>query len=316
MNKFVKGAIVAGAAIAIPAAVNAAIFSSAKALGNSIGGEGRFWPWREGDLFYTKKGDREPVIVLLHGLYPGASAFEWRNNFDDLSKHFTVYALDWLGFGLSDKPKIHYTSDIVIEALLDFLREVVGKPAIVLASGQSAPIASEAARIGGETAISSLVFVNPISSSAIAGEADPGIQVTPSAFHHTPLVSTSVYNAMTTRSLIRKQLEEAFYNHSLVTDELVEHYFSASHQYGSQYSALCLLAGELDSDIAASLPQLKQQIHFIWGREASKSPLSRAKEIVSDSTNAELTVIDNTSDMPHIEKADEFDRLIVQWLSK
>jgi pimeloyl-ACP methyl ester carboxylesterase len=158
MNKFLKGALIAGAAIAIPAAVNAAIFSSAKAQGNALGGDGRFWPWREGDLFYTKKGDG-PAIVLLHGLYPGAGIFEWRSNFDPLSENFTVYALDWLGFGLSDKPKIQYTSALLIEALLDFLREVVGKPAVLIASLQSAGIASETARIAGESVVSGIVFV-------------------------------------------------------------------------------------------------------------------------------------------------------------
>jgi len=94
MNKFVKGALLAGAFVAAPAVINSAIFSRAKALGNAIGGEGRFWPWREGDLFFTRQGQGKPPIVLLHGIYTGASCYEWRKNFDALSEHFTVYALD------------------------------------------------------------------------------------------------------------------------------------------------------------------------------------------------------------------------------
>src|SRR5689334_1436020 len=124
MNKTVKRLLWAGAGMAAVAAANNAIFARAKALGNALGGEGRFWPGPYGDLFYTRQGQGRAVL-LLHGIYAGASGYEWRKNFDRLSEHFNVYALDWLGFGLSDKPRIRYTDALYIEQLSQFVQEVI-----------------------------------------------------------------------------------------------------------------------------------------------------------------------------------------------
>src|SRR5580704_1082329 len=121
MNKAIKRLLWAGAGVAAVAAINSAVFSRAKAQGNPLGGEGRFWPGPYGDLFYARQGKGHPVL-LLHGIYAGASSYEWRKNFDTLSEHYQVTALDWLGFGLSDKPRIRYDSSIYIEQLVQFLK--------------------------------------------------------------------------------------------------------------------------------------------------------------------------------------------------
>ena len=133
MNKTLKGLLWAGAGLAGIAAANNAVFARAKALSNTLGGEGRFWPGPYGDLFYTRQGKGQPVI-LLHGIYAGASSYEWRKNFDSLSEHFNVYAVDWLGFGLSDKPRIRYTAPMMVAQLTQFLQEVVRESADIVAS--------------------------------------------------------------------------------------------------------------------------------------------------------------------------------------
>src|SRR5215212_9290422 len=65
--------------------------------------ETRYHRWRCGDLAYSVAGDGEPLL-LLHGVYAGASSFEYRKNFEELSKSFRVYALDLLGCGMSERP--------------------------------------------------------------------------------------------------------------------------------------------------------------------------------------------------------------------
>ena len=113
-------------------------------MGNPLGGEGRFWPGPYGDIFYTRQGKGRPV-VLLHGIYAGASGYEWRKNFDALSEHDQVYAPDWLGFGLSDKPRIRYTAAQYIEQLGQFLREVVKEPCALVASSLASAYAVQVA---------------------------------------------------------------------------------------------------------------------------------------------------------------------------
>lgn len=65
----------------------------------------------------------KPPVVLVHGF--GASAYHWRYVVPELAKKYSVYAVDLLGFGLSEKPSVVYNGySIWSEQLRDFTREV------------------------------------------------------------------------------------------------------------------------------------------------------------------------------------------------
>jgi pimeloyl-ACP methyl ester carboxylesterase len=317
MNKTVKRSLVAGAAITAAALINNALFANAKALGNPLGGEGRFWPWRDGDVFYTRRGDGDLPVVLLHGIYAGASIYEWRKNFAALSEGpFTVYALDWLGFGLSDKPKIRYTGRAYVEMLAGFLQEVVGRPCALVASSLAAAYAIEAARLAPNLA-KSLVLVCPTGMTRLASRAGSPASDLMYRFLSLPLIGTSLYNGLTSRVSLRTYLEnQAYFDPSYVTDEVVDQYSAATHQYGSQYATLCFVSGTLDHSVRESLPKLKQEsIRVIWGREARMTPLSDAEAFLAANGNAELTVFDKAGLLPHDEQAIAFNRLVSGALS-
>lgn len=53
-------------------------------------------------IFYTRAG-RGPAVVLLHGL--SGSGQWWRKNIGPLSRRFTVYAVDLIGFGGSRRQR-------------------------------------------------------------------------------------------------------------------------------------------------------------------------------------------------------------------
>ena len=65
--------------------------------------------WQFGDIFYTKKGTGTPML-LLHDLHCASSGREWQYIEDALAQDHTVYTLDLLGCGRSDKPAITYTN--------------------------------------------------------------------------------------------------------------------------------------------------------------------------------------------------------------
>lgn len=88
-----------------------------------------FWTWRGHKIHYVEQGQGFPV-VLIHGF--GASAFHWRYNIPELAKNYKVYAIDLLGFGWSDKAIIDYDAMVWRDQVVDFLKEIVKVPAVLV----------------------------------------------------------------------------------------------------------------------------------------------------------------------------------------
>ena len=96
--------------------INRVIFATA-VLKNLLKSSAKnFYNWRFGNIYYQKKGQGSPLL-LIHDLTVYSSAYEWSQVIDELSKEHTVYALDLLGCGRSEKPKITYTNYLYVQLL-------------------------------------------------------------------------------------------------------------------------------------------------------------------------------------------------------
>lgn len=98
-----------------------------------------FWTWKGNQIHYIQAGDvSKPPVILVHGF--GASAYHWRYAVPELAKKYSVYAIDLLGFGLSEKPSVVYNGySIWSEQLRDFVREVIGgRPAVMVGNSMGA----------------------------------------------------------------------------------------------------------------------------------------------------------------------------------
>jgi pimeloyl-ACP methyl ester carboxylesterase len=89
------------------------------------------WKWKgKHDINYIELGDKsKPALVLIHGF--GASSFHFRSNIPNLARDYHVFAFCKLGFGLSDKPITDYSAELWRDQTVDFLKEVVQKPAVL-----------------------------------------------------------------------------------------------------------------------------------------------------------------------------------------
>lgn len=313
MNKTLKTLLWTGAGAAALAAANNAVFSRARALGNTLGGDARFWPGPHGDIFYTKSGEGRPV-VLLHGLYAGASGHEWRKNFGPLSERAKVYAPDWLGFGLSDKPRIKYTAAQYIEQLTQFLREVVKEPCTLVASSLATEYAVQVAA-DLPALVTGLVLVCPTGFRHLAKA--PGAKAEAIyALTHAPLLGTAIYNGVCSLPSLRWYLmNQTYFDPSLVDEALIDHYSTATHQYGSQNAPPSFFSGLLNHDISQVFPKLTlKSLPILWGREAQLTPLSDAEAFLAANAAAALTVFDKAGLLPHDEMADAFNRFVLDHL--
>ena len=98
--------------------------------------KGAFYDWRFGQIYYTKTGSGSPLL-LVHDLAPAASSYEWDLLLKNLSADHTVYCLDLLGCGRSDKPNLTYTNYFYVQLINDFIEHVIHEKTDIIATGLS-----------------------------------------------------------------------------------------------------------------------------------------------------------------------------------
>lgn len=308
-----KTVLAGGAGVAALAAVNASIRRNISEPDNSaLGGEARFFEWRHGRVFYKTAGPSSsaPPLVFIHGVGAGASGFMWRKNFDDLANDFRVFALDLLGFGLSDKPPTTpYSADLYVELIADFIHEVSGFPANVVASSVGAAYAIRVADEHPEL-IRAMVLNAPTGVDKLNNR--PGMAG--AAFYgllQSPVLGTSFYNVMASERSIRDYAgKHLFYDPRRVTDRLVANLYATSHQQGAQHAIAAFLSGYLNTDTRAAFSGLSQNVTLVWGKQDATTPLEHGLALLRLNPRARFEVFDHCRMMPEQEHPEKFNALV------
>ncbi len=308
-----KTVIAGGAGMAALAAINASVRRSASEPDDSaLGGEAHFFEWKYGKIFY-KTADHHhsgPPLVFIHGIGAGLSSFMWRKNFEDLSRDFRVYAFDLLGFGSSDKPPAApYSADLYVELITNFIREVTGYPANIVASSLGA---SYTIRVADEhpELIRSMVLNAPTGLDkqnrrpGMAGAAFYGLL-------QSPVLGTSFYNVMASERSIRDYaLKHLFYDYRRVTSRLVANLYATSHQPGAQHAIAAFLAGYLNTDPRAAFSRLNQPVLLVWGKQDLTAPIEQPAALLGTNSRAQLEVFDYCRMLPEQEHPERFNSLV------
>jgi pimeloyl-ACP methyl ester carboxylesterase len=105
-----------------------------------------------------------PALILLHGLM--GYSFSWRFNIPVLSRHFTVYAPDFLGTGFSDRPaQLDCRLCAVAERVLKFVEAIGVSTFDLLGTSHGGATAMMAAAMCGQRSdlrVRKLILVAPV----------------------------------------------------------------------------------------------------------------------------------------------------------
>ena len=269
---------------------------------NALGGTQRAWTWRGYEIFATQAGEGE-LVLLVHGVYSGASSYEYRKLFPLIASSRRVVAFDLLGCGLSDKPDLPYTTELFVAQIADAMEAFGERPALVVASSLSGAFAVRAAvRAGARAPRLALICPAGLSDRLANERAGNGAAV---SFLRSPLVGEAFYNALATKTSTRRFLERNVYaSPAEVTPEIVDHYYAVTHQPGARYVPAALAGGRLNCDAARDLPFLDAPLLVMWGERAQRlDPRPLAEEWVRLSARATLATFANSALLPQEEEA-------------
>ncbi len=312
-NRWRKILLSGGALIGAAAAYNAFARKSVDKLTNLIGGEEGGYEWRGRRIAFTKRGSG-PTVLLVHGIHAAAWSYEWHDNVDYLARGNTVYTIDLLGFGRSDRPAIRYSARLYISLISDFVHQVVGQPCVLVASSLSGAYAIVLGARDPERfpAIALIAPTGLVRLNKQAGVTNEAGRLAVEA----PIVGTAMFNALVSKRSIRYYLEKTYADDSIVTDDLVNIYYWAAHQRGARHAPAAFLSGHLNIDVRHALRRLTQPSLLVWGEEGSAAPIEEYRGFRAIKPDMELAVLTPAGDLPHDERPDDFNVILSTWLTR
>jgi pimeloyl-ACP methyl ester carboxylesterase len=244
-----------------------------------------------GHLVYHESGKGDP-LVFIHGVYAGASSFEWSRVYPHFADRFQVLAPDLLGFGESSRPNRPFSPSEHTEILAEFLRAKAGQTrSVIVASGLGAAFATLLAERHPEL-IQRLVLLMP------GGRAqNHGLR---SFFGYSrwlaalPLArQTYYYRFLATKARIRLWLATAcFADPEKIDDEIVDVIWTYSRQFGANRAALYSIRGRLNVDLERHLAEVTQPVTLVWGEEAKFPPIHVGHRLREVARQCNLVVLD------------------------
>lgn len=94
-------------------------------------------------VYYTDQGQGGPALVLIHGWLCNQKF--WREQVPALAKGHRVIALDMIGFGQSDAPRVSYTQELLARSVLAVMDQAGVKSAVLMGHSMGAAVARRVA---------------------------------------------------------------------------------------------------------------------------------------------------------------------------
>jgi pimeloyl-ACP methyl ester carboxylesterase len=302
-----------GAVLGAAAAYNAFARKGVDKLTNLIGGEEGGFDWRGRRIAFTRRG-KGPPLLLIHGIHSAAWSYEWHDNVDYLARTNTVFTVDLLGFGRSDRPAIRYSARLYISLISDFVDQVIGDPCVLVATSLSGAYAivlgaRDPQRFPAVALVAPTGLIRHNRPAGLVGEA--GHMAV-----EAPIVGTAMFNTLVSRRSIRNYLEKVYADDSVVTDDLVEIYYWTSHQRGARHAPGAFIAGQLNIDVRQALRRLSQPTLLIWGEQGAVSPMEESRSFRALKADLEMSLLSPAGDLPHDERPDDFNVILSTWLNR
>ncbi|MDE6209063.1 MAG: alpha/beta fold hydrolase [Lachnospiraceae bacterium] len=302
-NKLISAAVLSTLTAASIYSINRIINLMANAKASISSDNGCKYEWRFGNIFYTKQGEGKPVL-LIHELTCGSSDLEWKNIVKEYSKNHTVYTLDLLGCGRSDKPAFTYTNFLYVQMITDFVKNIIGKRTDVICTGSSVQFIVMAC-YNDDSLFDKIVMVNPESIVLSSQNIATNKKLT-KLLIEMPLIGTTIFNIYNSMYSYKKLFEEQYFT-TKIKSSVVKNYYDAAH-YGtmtSKYLFASISANYTKINISTALKSINNSI-IIVGGENEKNILQTCLEYQEYNSAIETCIIKNCKHLPQLEQPKSF----------
>jgi pimeloyl-ACP methyl ester carboxylesterase len=268
---------------------------------------GSFVQLSDGYTHYELGGpqDEQPV-VLVHGF--SVPYFIWDPTFAFLTESgFRVLRYDLFGRGLSDRPRVRYDVDLFCRQLREMLDALSIERIQLIGLSMGGPItASFTVRY--QQIVQKLALVDPAGARPVTfarilkGATTPGFGELAFGLFGRGYMSSSV--------------KSDFYDPAHVKD-FVNRYMVQMKYKGFMRAILSTIRNGMLGDFSSTYREVGKQgtlTMLLWGRDDKTVPFTHSERILEAIPQTEFHAFDNCGHLPHYEKPDEVNPLLLEFL--
>lgn len=259
--------------------------------------------------YYADTEGAGKPLVLVHSINAAGSAYEVKPIFEHYRGQRPVYALELPGFGFSERSDTEYSWRLYTDSIIEFLADIVGEPADVIALSLGSEFVARAAHeqphlFRSVAMISPSGFTERENKVASQRASDEGNSNGVYNVFANPLWSQAFYDLLATRVSIKYFLEQSFEGEPDVG--LMDYGFITCHQPGARFAPLYFVSGQLFT------PDIREAVYehltiptlVIYDQDNFVS-FDTLPDVVNRYDNWQAERITPTKGLPHFEKLSE-----------
>lgn len=241
---------------------------------------------------YIQEGEGELPILLLHGF--DSSLMEFRRLFPKLTPTTETFAVDFFGFGLTDRPlDIPVTPENIKAHLHGVWQQLIKRPIILVGASMGGAVAIDFALTYPEI-VHKLVLLD---SAGFAGGPAMGKLMIP------PLDRLAA--AFLSNVKVRQKISEnAYYDRRLASEDAL--YCSMLHLAHPNWSKALISFTKSGgyNFLNSRISEITQPTLIIWGEEDKILGTKDATKFEKTIPDSKLVWIPESGHVPHLEKSD------------
>jgi pimeloyl-ACP methyl ester carboxylesterase len=249
------------------------------------------------------------TVVLVHGF--SVPYFIFDPTFDFLTQNgFRTLRYDLFGRGFSDRPRARYNMDLFVRQLLDLLDALrLTLPLNLIGLSMGGPIAAAFTTRHPER-VKSLTLIDPAGARAVS--LSPMLKAM-----KLPGLAEAAFGLVGSESLLKSAAKD-FFDPELV-EMFLEKYKVQMQYKGFKRAILSTIRNTMLGSFIETyktLGKMDKPVLLVWGRDDTTVPFEHSRDLLAVMPQAELHVIEACGHIPHYEKPDEFNPILLEFLKR
>lgn len=253
--------------------------------------------------------DNEQIVVFVHGF--SVPYFIFDPTFEFLTQSgFRTLRYDLFGRGFSDRPRTRYNIDLFVKQLSDLLDALrLSRPVNLIGLSMGGPITATFTARHPEH-VQSLTLIDPAGVRPVS--LSPMLKAM-----KLPGIAEAAFGLVGSESMVKSAAKD-FFDPEMV-GFFLDKYKVQMHYKGFKRAILSSLRNNtLGSFIETykTVGRSNKPVLVFWGRNDITVPIEHSDDLRAAMPDAEFHVIEDCGHIPHYEKPDEFNPILLKFLRK